>query len=666
MQRLTKPENLFILVGLICQAFTWDNHQHYTFLIVFFLWIICCLLHSSRKIISDGVQFIIILSALTFFYSFTGVNIFGKCISLGNGLVLLQLIRLTYQLNYRERILSIIIAITQIVIGTQVILGYSFVLVISATLILLPKSLYQIQIENIEPNTKDSIGKFEFKNRKFEFTVIFLFSLLFFIIFPRINIESNTNLYSPFSRYRDSLYLNKPELNTSLASLNENALKDNDIVLQIHMDGTKTKYLEIMSLDKYENGLWTISASGYLKKRNLADRFNVEKKNYRKIDIKNDKFKSKFLPVDGNVQAIEGNFFDNPYFTRNGDIIVNNNIKRKNKSYEYWTSYKFNSLSSNDYRRYTKHGDTSQRIITFIDSVTKNSKTNNDKAYAITAYLKNNFKYELGVPKLNEIYPVEDFLFNVRKGHCERFASALAYLLRTINVPAKVTVGYLVREYNQFGEYYNVRTQDLHAWTEAYFKDKGWVIFDATPVSERIRTNEDIGILKKISDYFEYIWYSKVINLSFGDQVNLLKSINDIISWFINIFAKGLSFIYYLFTLMIFILIIYLFKHKFIRKLLKLRFINKKRSIVYAEHFYGDMLKELEKQKIIKPISATPFELLDILKKNNFIHYNEAKAITIIFCYIKYGNGYMNEEKIKIIQQNLNTIKINKKKYDNE
>ena len=32
--------------------------------------------------------------------------------------------------------------------------------------------------------------------------------------------------------------------------------------------------------------------------------------------------------------------------------------------------------------------------------------------------------------------PVEDFLVNRKKGHCEYFASALALLLRSIDIPA--------------------------------------------------------------------------------------------------------------------------------------------------------------------------------------------------------------------------------------
>ena len=78
--------------------------------------------------------------------------------------------------------------------------------------------------------------------------------------------------------------------------------------------------------------------------------------------------------------------------------------------------------------------------------------------------------------------PIDDFLLNTKKGFCEHYASAFAFLMRAAGVPARIVVGYLGGEENPFGGYLIVRQSDAHAWVEVWLEDRGWTRIDPTTV----------------------------------------------------------------------------------------------------------------------------------------------------------------------------------------
>jgi transglutaminase-like putative cysteine protease len=89
-------------------------------------------------------------------------------------------------------------------------------------------------------------------------------------------------------------------------------------------------------------------------------------------------------------------------------------------------------------------------------------------AGALTAYLANSgeFSYSLELVRHNRgIDPVLDFLINVKQGHCERYAAALALMLRSLGVPARVVKGFRGCDHLGKGQYV-VRHSHAHAWVE--------------------------------------------------------------------------------------------------------------------------------------------------------------------------------------------------------
>jgi len=104
------------------------------------------------------------------------------------------------------------------------------------------------------------------------------------------------------------------------------------------------------------------------------------------------------------------------------------------------------------------------------------------KALVLRDYLRNNFKYKQysrPVPKNRET--VDYFLFNLREGHCEYYASALTVMARLAGLPARVATGFSPGNYNALNKYFEVHAYHAHAWTQIFIPGMGWLTMDATP-----------------------------------------------------------------------------------------------------------------------------------------------------------------------------------------
>jgi len=103
-----------------------------------------------------------------------------------------------------------------------------------------------------------------------------------------------------------------------------------------------------------------------------------------------------------------------------------------------------------------------------------------DRARAIEQYLRS-YPYTLEVerPSVNQDV-VDFFLFDLKRGYCDYYASAMAVLARASGVPARLAVGYAGGTYNLNSKRFVVTEADSHSWVEIYFPRIGWVPFEPT------------------------------------------------------------------------------------------------------------------------------------------------------------------------------------------
>jgi transglutaminase-like putative cysteine protease len=106
-----------------------------------------------------------------------------------------------------------------------------------------------------------------------------------------------------------------------------------------------------------------------------------------------------------------------------------------------------------------------------------------DKVRAIHSYFStaNGFRYSLQTRSGTSGSAIVDFLNN-KQGFCEQYSAAMAWLVRAAGIPARVAFGFS-RGTNRNGETWTLTNRNLHAWTEVYFDQYGWVPFDPTPAA---------------------------------------------------------------------------------------------------------------------------------------------------------------------------------------
>ncbi|MBI4526275.1 MAG: DUF3488 domain-containing protein [Deltaproteobacteria bacterium] len=156
------------------------------------------------------------------------------------------------------------------------------------------------------------------------------------------------------------------------------------------------------------------------------------------------------------------------------------------------------------------------------------------KARLLERYLKENYRYSLKELPVGNEDPLTAFLFEVRQGNCEYFSSALAVMLRSLGIPARVVNGYRGGEWNHYGQYFLIRQSHAHSWVEAYIADRGWLILDATPYILGPAPGGLFNSLAQLIDFLEGRWHLHIINFSFGQQRQLLATLSHPRRWLLS------------------------------------------------------------------------------------------------------------------------------------
>jgi transglutaminase-like putative cysteine protease len=128
--------------------------------------------------------------------------------------------------------------------------------------------------------------------------------------------------------------------------------------------------------------------------------------------------------------------------------------------------------------------------------VAKGGSTPFEDALLLEAFFRDSrlFVYSPDVSSGHSSLDLEDWLTdpastNYRTGYCEQFATAMAVMARTLDLPARVVLGFTpgaVTTQEDGSEVIVVKERNAHAWVELWLDGQGWVRFDPTPRSDGV------------------------------------------------------------------------------------------------------------------------------------------------------------------------------------
>ena len=190
--------------------------------------------------------------------------------------------------------------------------------------------------------------------------------------------------------------------------------------------------------------------------------------------------------------------------------------------------------------------DRNPKTLAFAQALRADHPDDDDYIRTVLAWFtRESFVYTLAPPLLDR-NPVDEFLFETRRGFCEHYAGAFVVLLRAAGIPARVVTGYQGGEINPNGGYMMVRQSDAHAWAEALVGGE-WRRHDPTgaiapsriemglggalPTSDQVPmlARLDVGWLKSITltwDAVNHGWRHRIIGFNHDSQRSLWRDLN--------------------------------------------------------------------------------------------------------------------------------------------
>jgi len=316
------------------------------------------------------------------------------------------------------------------------------------------------------------------------------------------------------------------------------------------------------------------------------------------------------------------------------------------------------------YYRYLQLPDNlDRRIGPLATAMILNADASNryDAAKAIESQLQHDYGYSLEM-KAGGPDPLADFLFNVRVGHCEYFATAMVVLLRTHGIAARVVNGFLPGEYNEAAGAYTVRQSDAHSWVEVYFPEtRSWVTFDPTPSAGRVEPVRTglVAQLQKYGEALELLWFQYVVGYDKQEQRSLATSLHNQVFDYGRTVSSLLATIrsYLTRDLLTFVvaaiaLALVALSLLFGKRIW--RWVNARGADSEAEgrtyssvQFYERLMSLLEQRGMLRDRHLTPLEFAQTLNSN------EALLITRAYNRVRFGGERLSANEKKEVERAL-------------
>ena len=206
------------------------------------------------------------------------------------------------------------------------------------------------------------------------------------------------------------------------------------------------------------------------------------------------------------------------------------------------SSFPLSNISP-DIKKYLSDSPYAQKndpsIVSLSKKFTEGAKTQYEAVTNVLNWVVDNMRYTLEPPQYDALYSLK-----TGTGNCQNFSNLSVSLLRAAGIPARVVIGFTVKN-NWRVKHTNdgtTRTLSLadgrHAWFEVYYPDVGWVEYDAQQTLTFVSTRyirQGVGVdSKEVSDgIYKWSWLQKsnespsvkeAINATFEDDKNEVQS----------------------------------------------------------------------------------------------------------------------------------------------
>ena len=530
--------------------------------------------------------------------------------------------------------------------------------------------------------------------------LLIVFALPMFFALPRVSagrLGNNSGNLLSMTGFSDSVRLG------AIGSLKQS----DETVMRIRLDEKNKNnlgrlYWRGVALDSFDNKVWSRSKIDY------KEPYIKGEKDFFLVDYSSGKedvtIQTVYLePLDTPVLftlarpvAIQGNF---QMLFKDSEGAINFNRSGYDRlSYKVYSDRSLpkidefksdNSAYSEEYKRYLQvPEDADPRIAQLAERITEKYHNKYDKAKAIEKYLQTQFGYTLELKAGGE-QPLADFLFNIREGHCEYFATAMAIMLRTQGIATRIVNGFQQGEYNETADVYVVKQKNAHSWVEVYFPTQNsWATFDPTPFAgQNDGTAVSGGIISTFNTYLEALetfWIQYFVAFDNQEQRSLFRSAKNgfsdyqakLSAWLVEMklhladwwkevrgdkglhasaIAVGYGIGYILATVLGIIFIIW-----FYRKVIKLAiwknflaWLKYKNETTIVE-FYERMQKVLAGKGLVRQSHQTPLEFAFAL------NIPEAVKITEKYNRVRFGEKNLSKDEAQEIENWLKRLEVGK------